>query len=182
MLGPTGIGVLFGKARILEETEPLLGGGEMIREVHLGTAKWNDVPYKFEGGTPNIEGAIGLGVAVDYLSKLGMEAVRAHEMELTGYALERLGKVDGLRVYGPAEIAKRGGVVSFTMENAHPHDIASILDVEGVCIRSGHHCAQPLMDRFHLPATARASFYVYNDIEDVDRLVTALEKVHEVFA
>jgi cysteine desulfurase/selenocysteine lyase len=103
-------------------------------------------------------------------------------MELTGYALERLGKVDGLRVYGPAEIAKRGGVVSFTMENAHPHDIASILDVEGVCIRSGHHCAQPLMDRFHLPATARASFYVYNDIEDVDRLVTALEKVHEVFA
>ena len=182
MLGPTGIGVLYGKEKVLEETEPLLGGGEMIREVHLGTAKWNDVPYKFEGGTPNIEGAIGLGAAVDYLSKLGMESVRAHEMDLTAYALERLGKMPGLRMYGPRDARKRGGVVSFTMDKAHPHDIASILDVEGVCIRSGHHCAQPLMDRFNLAATARASFYVYNDVEDVDRLVAALEKVHEVFA
>jgi len=140
------------------------------------------VPYKFEGGTPNIEGAIGLGAAVDYLSKLGMESVRAHEMDLTAYALERLGKMPGLRTYGPRDARRRGGVVSFTMDKAHPHDIASILDVEGVCIRSGHHCAQPLMDRFNLAATARASFYVYNDVEDVDRLVAALEKVHEVFA
>lgn len=182
MLGPTGIGILYGKEKILEETEPLLGGGEMIREVHLGTAKWNDVPYKFEGGTPNIEGAIGLGAAVDYLSKIGMGSVRAHEMELTAYALQKLAKIEGVRVYGPKDPAKRGGVVSFTMDKAHPHDIASILDVEGVCIRSGHHCAQPLMDRFNLSATARASFYVYNDVEDVDRLVAALEKVHEVFA
>mgnify|MGYP001615750286 CR=1 FL=1 len=182
MLGPTGIGILYGREKILEETEPLLGGGEMIREVHLGTAKWNDVPYKFEGGTPNIEGAIGLGAAVDYLSKIGMGSVRAHEMELTAYAMQKLAKMEGVRVYGPEDVTKRGGVVSFTMDKAHPHDIASILDVEGVCIRSGHHCAQPLMERFNLSATARASFYVYNDVEDVDRLVAALEKVHEVFA
>ncbi len=181
MLGPTGIGILYGKKEILEETEPLLGGGEMISEVHLGTAKWNDVPYKFEGGTPPVAEAIGLGAAVDYLSKLGMPAVRQHEMEVTGYALEALAKVDGVRTYGPRDARHRGGIVSFTMEKAHPHDIASILDVEGVCIRSGHHCAQPLMDRYDLAATARASFYVYNDLEDVDRLVAALQKVNEVF-
>ena len=181
MLGPTGIGVLYGKKEVLEETEPLLGGGEMISEVHLGSAKWNEVPYKFEGGTPPIAEAIGLGAAVDYLSKLGMASVRQHEMEVTAYALESLAKVDGLRLYGPPDVHDRGGVVSFTMEKAHPHDIASILDVEGVCIRSGHHCAQPLMDRYDLAATARASFYVYNDLEDVDRLVAALRKVNEVF-
>ncbi len=182
MLGPTGIGVLYGKKDILEETEPLLGGGEMISEVHLGTAKWNDVPYKFEGGTPPIAEVVGLGAAVDYLSKLGMAAVRQHEMDVTAYALDRLAKVDGLKTYGPLNVTERGGVVSFTMEKAHPHDIASILDVEGVCIRSGHHCAQPLMDRYDLAATARASFYVYNDLEDVDRLVAALQKVNEVFS
>ena len=181
MLGPTGIGVLYGRADVLEATEPLLGGGEMIREVHLGTAEWNDVPYKFEGGTPNIEGAIGLGAAVDYLSKLGMGAVRAHERDVTEYALRALARVPGLRIYGPKSADERGGVISFTMEKAHPHDIASILDVEGVCVRSGHHCAQPLMDRYGLPATTRASFYVYNDREDVDALVAALGKVHEVF-
>ena len=182
MLGPTGIGVLYGKSDVLEGTEPLLGGGEMIREVHLGSAKWNDVPYKFEGGTPNIAGAIGLGVAVDYLTNLGMDAVRAHEVELTQHALERLGALDGVRLYGLADATRRGGVVSFTMDRAHPHDIASILDVEGICIRSGHHCAQPLMERFQLPATARASFYVYNDVEDVDRLAAGLKKVQDVFA
>jgi cysteine desulfurase/selenocysteine lyase len=182
MLGPTGIGILYGKKEILEATEPLLGGGEMISEVHLGSAKWNDVPYKFEGGTPNIAGAIGLGAAVDYLAKLGMPAVRQHEMELTAYALEKLAKIPGLRVYGPRDVTERGGVVSFTMDKAHPHDIASILDVEGVCIRSGHHCAQPLMDRYDLAATARASFYVYNDSADVDRLTAALGKVNEVFS
>ncbi|OGS61856.1 MAG: cysteine desulfurase [Euryarchaeota archaeon RBG_19FT_COMBO_69_17] len=182
MLGPTGIGVLYGREDVLAETEPLLGGGEMIREVHLGTSTWTDVPFRFEGGTPNIAGAIGLGAAVDYLAKLGMDAVRRHEIELTAYALEALGGLDGVRVYGPRDAKARSGVVSFTMEAAHPHDIASILDVEGVCIRSGHHCAQPLMERLNVPATARASFYVYNDIEDTDRLVAGLRKVHEVFA
>ena len=182
MLGPTGIGVLFGKADLLEQTEPLLGGGEMIREVHLGSAKWNDVPYKFEGGTPNIAGAIGLGVAVDYLTELGMEAVRAHEMELTQYALEKFGRLKGVTTYGPNDVKKKAGVLSFTIDGAHPHDIASILDVDGICIRSGHHCAQPLMERFDLPATARASFYIYNDLEDVDALVAGVKKVQEVFA
>jgi cysteine desulfurase/selenocysteine lyase len=182
MLGPTGIGILHGKQAILEETEPLLGGGEMIREVHLGHATWNDVPYKFEGGTPNIAGAIGLGAAVDYLSRLGMDAVRAHEMEVTEYALEKIRRLKGVTTYGPADVTKKAGVVSFTIDNAHPHDIASILDVEGICIRSGHHCAQPLMDRFNLPATARASFYIYNDLEDVDALVAGIKRVQEVFA
>ncbi len=182
MLGPTGIGVLYGKPELLEATEPLLGGGEMIREVHLGSAKWNDVPYKFEGGTPNIAGAIGLGVAVDYLSNIGMEAVRAHEMEITQYALEKLGRLKGVRTFGPKDVTKRAGVVSFTIDNAHPHDIASILDVEGICVRSGHHCAQPLMERFGLPATARASFYIYNDLEDVDALVAGIKRVQEVFS
>lgn len=182
MLGPTGIGVLYGKQEILEETEPLLGGGEMIREVHLGSASWNDVPYKFEGGTPNIAGAIGLGAAVDYLAKLRMDAVRAHEMEVTAYALEQIRRLKGVRALGVEDVSGRGGVISFTMDHAHPHDIASILDVEGICIRSGHHCAQPLMERFNLPATARASFYVYNDIDDVDCLIQGLRKVMEVFA
>ena len=182
MLGPTGIGVLYGKPELLEQTEPLLGGGEMIREVHLGWAKWNDVPYKFEGGTPNIAGAIGLGVAVDYLKGLGMEAVRAHEMEMTEYALKELGRIKGVTLYGPRDVKKRTGVVSFTIDGAHPHDIASILDVKGICIRSGHHCAQPLMERFDLPATARASFYIYNDFEDVDALTAGIKEVQEVFA
>ena len=182
MLGPTGIGVLYGKPELLEQTEPLLGGGEMIREVHLGWAKWNDVPYKFEGGTPNIAGAIGLGVAVDYLQGLGMEAIRAHEMEMTEYALKELGRIKGVTLYGPRDVKKRTGVVSFTIDGAHPHDIASILDVKGICIRSGHHCAQPLMERFNLPATARASFYIYNDLEDVDALTAGIKKVQEVFA
>jgi cysteine desulfurase/selenocysteine lyase len=182
MLGPTGIGVLYGKPELLEATEPLLGGGEMIREVHLGSAKWNDVPFKFEGGTPNIAGAIGLGVAVDYLKALGMENVRAHEIELAEYALKELGRLKGVTLYGPPDVKKRAGVISFTIEGAHPHDIASILDVEGICIRSGHHCAQPLMERFDLPATARASFYVYNDFEDADALVKGIRRVQEVFA
>jgi cysteine desulfurase / selenocysteine lyase len=182
MLGPTGIGVLYGKQELFEATEPLLGGGEMIREVHLGWAKWNDVPYKFEGGTPNIAGAIGLGVAVDYLTKIGMEAVRGHEMEITEYALEKLARLKGVQTYGPKDVKKRAGVVSFTIEGAHPHDIASILDVEGICVRSGHHCAQPLMERFNLPATARASFYIYNDLDDADALVAGIKKVQEVFA
>ncbi len=181
MLGPTGIGILYGKSSLLEKTEPLLGGGEMIREVHLDGATWNEVPYRFEGGTPNIAGAIGLGAAVDYLANLGMKAVRAHETESTKYALASLRGMPGVNVLGLDDISKRSSVVSFEVEGVHPHDIASILDTEGIAIRSGHHCAQPLMDRFQLPATARASFYVYNDAEDVDRLVAGLKKVQEVF-
>jgi len=182
MLGPTGIGVLYGKEARLNEMEPFIGGGEMIREVHLGSAKWNDVPFKFEGGTPNMAGAIGLGVAVDYLSALDMERVRAHEVDLTKDALARLHDLKGVTTYGPENLDHRGGVVSFTMQDIHPHDIASILDVEGVAIRSGHHCAQPLMERLELSATARASFYVYNTPRDVGSLVAGLEKVQEVFA
>lgn len=180
MLGPTGIGVLYGKEERLNEMEPLIGGGEMIREVHLGRAKWNDVPFKFEGGTPNMAGAIGLGVAVDYLSALGMDRVRAHEMDLTSEALVRLLDLKGVTTYGPEDLDRRGGVISFTLKDIHPHDIASILDVEGVAIRSGHHCAQPLMERLKVPATARASFYVYNTPRDIDTLVGGLQKVQEV--
>jgi len=182
MLGPTGIGVLYGKEERLQEMEPLMGGGEMIREVHLGTAKWNDVPFKFEGGTPNMAGAIGLGVAVDYLNGIGMDRVRRHEMELTEYALGALSGVKGFHGFGLSDVSRRGGVISFTLGDVHPHDIASILDVEGIAIRSGHHCAQPLMERLNVPATARASFYVYNTPEEVDRLVAGLRKVLDVFA
>lgn len=182
MCGPTGSGVLYGKKALLEEMEPFLGGGEMIREVHKGSAKWNDVPYKFEAGTPNIEGAIGLGAAVDYLNGIGMENVRRHEVEITEYALEELGRVKGVVTYGPQDLKIRGGVISFNVGDVHAHDVASILDVEGIAIRSGHHCAQPLMERLDVAATSRASFYVYNTLEDVDRLVAAIRKVQEVFA
>ncbi len=182
MCGPTGSGVLYGKKALLEEMEPFLGGGEMIREVHKGSAKWNDVPYKFEAGTPNIEGAIGLGAAVDYLNAIGMDNVRRHEVEITEYALEELDRVKGVVTYGPHDLKVRGGVISFNVGDVHAHDVASILDVEGIAIRSGHHCAQPLMERLDVAATSRASFYVYNTFEDVDRLVAAIRKVQEVFA
>ncbi|TLZ61898.1 MAG: cysteine desulfurase [Methanobacteriota archaeon] len=182
MLAPTGIGNLYGTEERLQELEPLMGGGEMIREVHLGTAKWNDVPFKFEGGTPNMAGAIGLGVAVDYLNKIGMDQVRQHEVELTEYALDVLSDVKGFHGFGLEDATRRGGVISFTLGDVHPHDIASILDVEGIAIRSGHHCAQPLMERLNVPATARASFYVYNTLEEVDRLAAGLRKVLDVFA
>jgi len=182
MLGPTGSGVLYGKEDRLEEMEPFLGGGEMIKEVHKGWAKWNDVPLKFEAGTPNIEGAVGLGAAVDYLNRLGMDKIRRHEMEITKYALEVMRDSKGITPFGPDDVKARGGVVSFSLDNVHPHDIASILDVEGIAIRSGHHCAQPLMERLGVPATARASFYVYNSPDDVDRLVAGLRKVQEVFS
>ncbi|TLZ71547.1 MAG: cysteine desulfurase [Methanobacteriota archaeon] len=182
MLGPTGIGVLYGTEERLNEMEPLMGGGEMVREVHLGSAKWNDIPFKFEGGTPNMAGAIGLGVAVDYLDGIGMDRVRRHEKELTKYALEALSDVKGFHGFGLDDVERRGGVISFTLGDVHPHDIASILDVEGIAIRSGHHCAQPLMERLNVPATARASFYVYNTPEEVDRLAAGLRKVLDVFA
>ena len=181
MLGPSGIGILYGKKEVLEVTEPLLGGGEMISEVHLGTAKWNDVPYKFEGGTPPIAEAIGLGAAIDWIDELGLPAMHAAEVELTTYALERVSEVPGLTVFGPPAGDERGGIVSFDMEGVHAHDISEILDRHGVAVRAGHHCAQVLMQRLGVPATTRASFAVYNTRAEVDRLVEGLLDARKVF-
>jgi len=181
MLGPTGIGVLYGKREILEEMPPFMGGGDMIRTVHLRESTWNDLPWKFEAGTPAIAESIGLGAAVDYLSALGMEEVHRLEQEITAYAMEQLSTVPGLTIYGPPA-DQRGGVVSFTLADIHPHDLASILDQEmGVAIRAGHHCAQPLMERYGLAATARASFYIYTIPADIDTLVRGLHKALEIF-
>jgi len=181
MMGPTGIGVLFGKREILEKMPPFMGGGEMIREVHTTGADWKDLPYKFEAGTPNIAGAIGLGAAVDYLKAVGMRNVLDHEKEITDYALKQLSKIQGLVVYGPRDVSKRVGVISFNLGDIHAHDLASILDEEGVAIRSGHHCAQPLMEFLNVPATSRASFYIYNTKEEVDVFTDALEKARKIF-
>ncbi|WP_052891087.1 cysteine desulfurase [Thermogemmatispora carboxidivorans] len=182
MLGPTGIGVLYGKRELLEAMPPFLGGGDMIRSVSLRSSTWNDLPWKFEAGTPAIAEAVGLGAAVDYLSALGMEWVRQHERAITAYALERLQTVPQLRIYGPASGEQRGGVVSFSLADIHPHDLASILDQEfGVAIRAGHHCAQPLMEHLGLVATARASFYVYTLPEEIDVLVQGLRRALEIF-
>ena len=181
MLGPSGIGILWGRAELLEAMPAFLGGGDMIREVTLDGFTWNDLPWKFEAGTPAIIEAVGLGAAVDYLRKLGMERVREHERALTAYALERLAAIPGLTIYGPPA-ERRGGVVSFTLGEIHAHDLATLLDREGVAVRAGHHCAQPLMERFHLAATARASFYVYTTSDDIDALATALERAQSVFA
>ena len=181
MLAPTGIGMLYGRQDLLDHMEPLMGGGEMIREVHLQDARWNDLPWKFEAGTPNIEGVIGLGAAVDYLTKLGMQNVREHEKDITRYAIERLAGVKGLVLYGTKEIEKRGAVISFNLDDIHAHDLATVLDTQGIAIRSGQHCAQPLMERLKVPATSRASFYIYNTRREVDILVRALEKARKMF-
>jgi cysteine desulfurase/selenocysteine lyase len=181
MLGPTGIGVLWGRREVLEEMPPFLGGGSMIRAVEDDHSTWAPIPAKFEAGTPAIAEAVGLGEAVDYLAGLGMAAVRAHERELTEYALERLGGVEGLTLYGPSDPGERGGLVSFTIDGIHPHDLAELCNREAVCIRAGHHCAQPLMRHLGVAATARASFSVYNGRDDVDRLVEALEAAKRVF-
>lgn len=181
MGGPSGIGVLYGKRELLEPMPPFLGGGEMIRQVKLTGSTWNELPHKFEAGTPAIAEAIALGAAVDYLSNLDMENVAAHERHLVRYAYERMQEVEGLRILGPGP-EHRGGVIAFTLGDVHPHDIAAILDAEGIAIRAGHHCAQPVHDRFGIPASARASFYVYNSEEDVDALMAALHKVVETFA
>ena len=180
-LGPTGIGVLHGRREIMEAMEPFLTGGDMIASVDFQSATWNELPYKFEAGTPPIAEAIGLSTAVEYLSGLGMDSVRAHERALTGYMLERLGDVPGLRVTGPPEAGGRGGLASFTIEGMHPHDIAELADRGGVCIRAGHHCAQPLMRCLGVSATARASIGVYNEPADIDALVDALLAGREVF-
>ena len=178
--GPTGIGVLYGKGELLEAMSPYQGGGDMIKSVTFEHTTYNDPPYKFEAGTPNIAGGIGLGAAIDYVQKIGLYNITAYENQLLAYATEGLNGVPGLRLIGTALC--RAGVMSFVMEGAHPHDIGTILDQEGVAIRTGHHCAQPLMQRFGVPATARASFGFYNTIQDIDALVGGLLKVNEVFA
>jgi cysteine desulfurase / selenocysteine lyase len=180
-LGPTGIGVLHGRREILEEMEPFLTGGDMIASVDFQSATWNELPYKFEAGTPPIAEAVGLGAAVEYLEQLGMERVRIHECALSAYMLERLAEVPGLSVVGPPTAERRGGLASFTIDGIHPHDVAELCDRAGVCIRAGHHCAQPLMRCLGVSATARASVGVYNDQADVDALIDALIAGREVF-
>ncbi len=176
MLGPTGIGVLYGKLDLLEAMPPFMTGGDMISYVGFDGIRWNEVPLKFEAGTPAFVEAIGLGAAVDYLTQLDMKAVRQHERDITGYALERVAEIPGATIHGPTDPDRRGGVVTFTIDKIHPHDLATLLDQEGVAIRAGHHCAQPLHQRLGLPATARASFYVYSQESEVDALVEAVYK------
>jgi cysteine desulfurase/selenocysteine lyase len=181
LCGPTGAGVLYGKRPLLEAMPPFLGGGDMIREVKLSGSKWNTVPHKFEAGTPSIAEVIGMGAAVDYLSSIGMTWVRAHEQALTRYAYDRLSEVEGLRILGPTP-EQRGGLVAFTLNDIHPHDLSAVLDGEGIAIRAGHHCAQPVHDHYGIVASARASIYLYNTLDEIDQLVTGLEKANEIFA
>jgi len=180
MCGPTGLGVLYGKRELLEAMPPFMGGGDMIREVKLSGSKWNDLPYKFEAGTPPIAQVIGLGAAVDYLSQLGMAWVHEHEQLLTAYAYERLDAIEGLHILGPGP-EERGGLIAFTLNDLHPHDLSALLDREGIAIRAGHHCAQPLHDRYGIVASARASFYLYNTLDEIDQLVAGLEKASTFF-
>ncbi len=180
MCGPTGIGALYGKAALLEAMPPFLGGGDMIREVHLRSFKPNALPYKFEAGTPAIAEAVGFGAACDYLTAIGMDAIAAHEHEITEYALERLEEIPGVKLFGPGAQDK-GGVAAFTLEGIHPHDVAQILDGDGVAVRAGHHCAQPLHEKFNIPATSRASFYLYSTKDEVDQLVNGIYKVKKYF-
>src|SRR4051794_27127813 len=180
-LGPTGIGILHGRREILQGMRPFLGGGHMISTVGEQESTWNELPWKFEAGTSPIAEAAGLDAAIAYLRAIGMDSVRAHETELTAYALERLPEVPGLTIFGPTDLDKRGGAISFAVDGLHAHDVAELLGREGVCIRAGHHCAQPLMRHLGVPATARASFHVYNSRQDVDKLIDALHKARKVF-
>ena len=181
MLGPTGVGVLYGKKEYLEKMRPFIAGSDMIKEVHKYETRWNDLPWKYESGTPNIADVIGYGVAIDYLSNIGMDNVRAHEKELTRYALDRITGVKGMHVYGTRDVEKRGGVISFNLGDIHPHDLSTILDEDGIAIRSGHHCAQPLMELLGVAATSRASFYIYNTKEEVDALINSLDRARVIF-
>jgi cysteine desulfurase / selenocysteine lyase len=181
MLGPTGAGILYGRRELLEEMPPFMGGGDMIKTVSTESTTYHDLPWKFEAGTQAIAEVIGLGAAVDYLSNLGMDAVRAHELEITEYAYESLSEVDRLTVYGPPP-SRRAGVISFALDGIHPHDLATIADRDQVCLRAGHHCAMPLMTRLGIAATARASFYVYSEKEEVDRLVSSIKEAQRIFA
>jgi cysteine desulfurase/selenocysteine lyase len=180
MVGPTGIGALYGKANLLEAMPPFLGGGDMIKEVKLRSFRPNDLPHKFEAGTPAIAEAVGFGAAVDYLTAIGMENIAAHEHAIIEYALERLEEIPGVKVFGPSA-DKKGGVASFTLDGVHPHDVAQILDGDGVAVRAGHHCAQPLHEKFGIHATTRASFYLYSTTQEVDKLVDGIYKVKKYF-
>ncbi|MEK6834170.1 MAG: aminotransferase class V-fold PLP-dependent enzyme, partial [Thermoproteota archaeon] len=181
MLGPTGVGVLWARKEILENMQPFNGGGDMIREVHKYETSWNDLPYKFEAGTPNIADVIGFSAAIDYLENIGMDKVREHEIELTKYALDKISAIKGIKLYGTPDMKKRGGVISFNLGDIHPHDLATIVDEDGVAIRSGHHCAQVLMERLDVSATSRASFYIYNTKEEVDVFIRSLNRAKELF-
>ena len=181
MLGPTGAGILYGRRELLEAMDPFMAGGDMIKAVRVEGTTYHDLPWKFEAGTQAIAEVIGLGAAVDYLGGLGMDAVRAHELEITEYAYEALSDVEGLTVYGPPP-SRRAGVISFSLDGIHPHDLATIADRDQVCLRAGHHCAMPLMTRLGIPATARASFYVYTLKEEVDRLVSSIKEAQRIFA
>ena len=182
MLGPTGIGALYVKQEVFEGMEPFLRGGEMVRQVWDDSATWNDLPLRFEAGTPNIADTIALGAAIDYLEALGMENVRQHEIDITEYALKAFAELEDVKVFGPRDTAQRGGIVSFYSKDVHPHDIGTMLDREGIAIRTGHHCAMPLMGKLSVPATARASFYVYNTEEEVDLLVAAIKETLRYFS
>ncbi|MFQ9626118.1 MAG: cysteine desulfurase [Enterococcus avium] len=181
MCGPTGIGVLYGKRQWLEQMEPVEFGGEMIDFVNLFDSTWKELPWKFEAGTPNIAGAIALGAAVDYLNEIGMENIHRYEQELVEYVLPKLHEIDGITTYGPQDPKHHTGVIAFNLDGIHPHDVATALDMEGIAVRAGHHCAQPLMNYLNLPATARASFYFYNTKEDADRLIEAIQATKEFF-
>ncbi len=181
MLGPTGVGVLYVKEEILEKMSPFIGGGDMIKEVHKDRTVYNDLPYKFEAGTPNIADVIGFGAAIDYLQAIGMNAVREHEIEMTKYAIKSLERVKGVTIYGPSNENHRGAVISFNIGDIHPHDLATLMNDQGIAIRSGHHCAQVLMDRLDLSATSRASFYIYNTKQEIDMFIDALERARKVF-
>ncbi|HSH44659.1 MAG TPA: aminotransferase class V-fold PLP-dependent enzyme, partial [Longimicrobiales bacterium] len=181
MGGPMGIGALWGRRELLEAMPPYQGGGEMIDQVHADTSTWAPIPHKFEAGTPNVAGAVGMAAAADFLESLGRSAVEAHEDGLVAYGLERLSAVDGLRIFGPETTAERIAVFSFALEGVHPHDVATILDAEGIAVRAGHHCTQPLMRRLQVPATTRASCWVYNTTDDLDRLAKGLDRAREIF-
>jgi cysteine desulfurase/selenocysteine lyase len=180
MCGPTGVGFVWGREDLLDEMEPFHGGGEMILDVWIDKATYNEIPYKFEAGTPPIIEVVGLGAAIDYLNSIGMKAIRDHEVELTAYGLDKIGSIPGLRIYGPDDADKKGGVLSFNFGEVHAHDVGTICDSKGVAVRAGHHCAKPLMRRFDVPATTRASFYLYNTKEEIDRLAEALDEVTSV--
>ena len=182
MCGPTGIGVLYGKKHLLENMEPIEFGGEMIDFVHLQESTWKELPWKFEGGTPIIAGAVGLGAAIDFLNEIGLDNIAEHEHKLAAYALEKMSVVEGMTIYGPLDAAKRAGLITFNIKDVHPHDVATVLDAEGIAVRAGHHCAQPLMRWLNASATARASFYLYNTEEDIDKLVEGLVKTKEYFS
>ncbi len=181
MLGPTGVGVLWGRMSVLEEMQPFLGGGEMILTVTLEESKWNEIPARFEAGTPNISGVVAFGTAIDYLSRLGMDRVRQHEIAMLDYALPKLADLPGVTVFGPPDSSQRGGVISFDLEGVHPHDIGQVLDSQGVAVRTGHHCAQPVMAALNVTATARASFYVYNTTAEIDVLADAIQEAARYF-